>query len=87
MRIAPHLIDTALLTCALVLVIGSGQYPFAVNWLTAKLLALIVYIGLGTIALKRGRTQTVRAAAYAGAVMVFFYIGAVAFTKNPLIFL
>lgn len=86
-RIAPHLIDTTLLACALVLVISSRQYPFAVNWLTAKLLALILYIGLGTIALKRGSTMTVRAAAYAGAVAVFFYIGAVAFTKNPLIFL
>lgn len=86
-RIAPHLIDTTLLSCAVLLAVMSGQYPFSANWLTAKLVALVVYIGLGTVALKRGRTRTVRVAAYAGAIAVFCYIGAVAFSKNPLIFL
>jgi len=55
-RIVPHVIDTVLLASALVMVVWSHQYPFAQNWLTAKLFALIVYIGLGTVALKRGNT-------------------------------
>jgi uncharacterized membrane protein SirB2 len=41
-----------------------------------------VYIVLGTIALKRGRTRGVRAGAWVAALAVFFYILAVAFTKQ-----
>lgn len=60
-RILPHLIDTVLLASALTLVFWSGQYPFQQSLLTAKLLALLVYIALGTVALKRGKTPVVRA--------------------------
>jgi uncharacterized membrane protein SirB2 len=56
-------------------------------WLTAKIVALVAYILLGSVALKYGRTKTVRAAAYAGALATFGYIVAVAVTKNPLFFL
>jgi uncharacterized membrane protein SirB2 len=86
-RVAPHLIDTTLLGSALLMVVLSGQYPFVQNWLTAKLIALVIYIGLGTIALKRGKTKRVRAFAFFGAITVFCYIGAVALTKNPSFFL
>jgi len=54
-KIVPHVVDTLLLVSALTLVFGSDQYPFEQPWLTAKVLALIVYIALGTIALKRGK--------------------------------
>src|SRR3954469_25391588 len=43
-KVLPHVIDTLLLASALVLVFQSGQYPFVQPWLTAKVLALIVYI-------------------------------------------
>ena len=33
------------------------QYPLVHGWLTAKFFALIAYIVLGTIALKRGKTR------------------------------
>lgn len=85
-RIAPHLIDTLLLVSALALVFMSAQYPFVQGWLTAKVLALLVYIGLGTVALKRGKTKPVRAAALLAGLAVFAYIGAVAVSKNPLPF-
>jgi uncharacterized membrane protein SirB2 len=85
-RIAPHVIDTALLTSAVVLVVWSGQYPFVQPWLTAKLLALIAYIGLGTVALKRGRNKSVRIGAFVAALTLFAYIGAVALTKQVLVF-
>jgi uncharacterized membrane protein SirB2 len=39
-KIAPHIVDTALLASALTMVIWSGQYPFVEPWLTAKVLAL-----------------------------------------------
>ena len=85
-RIAPHVVDTLLLTSAVIMVIWSRQYPFVQNWLTAKVLALIIYIALGTIALKRGRNKTVRACAFIAALAVFAYIGLVAMTKQALVF-
>ncbi|MDP9109567.1 MAG: SirB2 family protein [Pseudomonadota bacterium] len=81
--VAPHLIDTLLLVSALTLALRSGQYPFAQPWLTAKLLALCVYIALGTIALKRGRSKTVRTVALVAALVTFAYIVTVAVTRRP----
>jgi uncharacterized membrane protein SirB2 len=83
-RRAPHVVDTALLASAIALAMSSAQYPLAQRWLTAKLLTLLVYIVLGSIALKRGATRRLRALAFAGAIMAFAYIVAVAATKNPL---
>jgi len=83
-RIVPHVIDTLLLASALALVIWSHQYPIAQNWLTAKLIALIAYIGLGTVALKRGKTKGARTAAFIGALLVFGYIVKVALTRQVL---
>ena len=85
-RILPHAVDSLLLASALVMVVWSEQYPFVQGWLTAKVLALVAYIALGTIALKRGRTKPVRVGAFIGALMVFMYIGAVAMTKQALVF-
>jgi uncharacterized membrane protein SirB2 len=85
-RIAPHLVDTLLLASAIALAAWSGQYPFVRGWLTAKVIALLGYILLGAIALKHGRTKTVRACAFIGALALFVYIGAVALTKQPIPF-
>ena len=84
-KVAPHAIDTLLLASAIGLAVWSSQYPGQSPWLTAKLVALVAYIGLGTVALKRGRTRQVRALAFVGALACFAYILAVAVTKNPLI--
>lgn len=84
-RIAPHLVDTLLLASAIGLALVSHQYPGQMPWLTAKMVALVGYIVLGTVALKRGRTKGVRSAAFAGALACFAYIVAVALTKNPLV--
>jgi uncharacterized membrane protein SirB2 len=81
-RVAPHLVDTALLASAIALAVMIGQYPLVHGWLTAKVLGLLAYIVLGTIALKRGRTRGVRVAAFCGALLVFAYIVAVAITKS-----
>ena len=77
-RIVPHVIDTVLLTSAVTLAVWSRQYPIAQDWLTAKVVALFVYIALGMVALKRGRSRVVRALAWLGALAVFVYIVAVA---------
>ena len=85
-RVAPHVIDTALLASAVTLAVLSGQYPLAQGWLSAKVLALLLYIVLGTVALKRGKTRAVRATAFAAALACFGYIVAVAVSKQPLPF-
>jgi len=85
-RIAPHVVDTLLLASALWLAWMMRQYPFVHGWLTAKVLGLLAYIVLGSIALRRGRTSTVRTVAFAGALLAAAYVVAVALTKDPLPF-
>jgi uncharacterized membrane protein SirB2 len=85
-RIVPHIVDTALLASALIMVFWSVQYPFVQPWLTAKVLGLIVYVMLGTVALKRGKTRAARGWALVAALLTFAYIVMVAFTKQPLLF-
>ena len=82
-KVLPHLVDTLLLASGLGLAWMIRQYPFESGWLTAKLLGLILYIGLGTLALKRGRTRTIRAWCLALALVTFGYIVSVALTKTP----
>ncbi|MFN3791945.1 SirB2 family protein [Massilia sp.] len=84
-RIVPHVVDTLLLASAIGLAVVSHQYPGQMPWLTAKVVGLVAYVVLGTIALKRGRTQSVRTAAFVSALACFAYIVAVAVTKNPLV--
>lgn len=81
-KVAPHIIDTVLLVSALTIAVWSSQYPFQQSWLTAKLFALLLYIVLGTIALKRGKTRTIRILAYVGALATFGYIVTVALTRH-----
>ena len=82
-RIVPHLNDTLLLASGISLAVLTRQYPLVNGWLSAKLFALILYIVLGTIALKRGQTQGQRIAAWIAALLVFCYMVAVAITRDP----
>lgn len=83
-RIVPHVIDTVLLASAIAMAIMIRQYPLVAPWLTAKVIGLVAYIALGTVALKRGRTKRMRIVAWAAAQVVFLYIVAVAVLKRPL---
>jgi uncharacterized membrane protein SirB2 len=83
-RIAPHVVDTLLLASALWLAALIGQYPFVQGWLTAKVLGLVAYVVLGSVALKRARSKPVRAAAFALALATAAYIVSVALTRDPL---
>ena len=85
-RIAPHIVDTLLLLSAIGLTLTIHQYPITSSWLTAKLIGLVVYIGLGVVTLRIAKTQPVRIAAYLFAIITFFYISMVAFAKSPLLF-
>lgn len=84
-RVAPHVVDTVLLASAAWLAWQLGQYPFVHGWLTAKLLALLAYIALGTLALRRGRTKALRVTAFAGASLAAAYIVVVALTRDALL--
>jgi len=85
-KVAPHVVDTVLLASAVALAAMLAQYPFVHAWLTAKVTGLVLYIALGTVALKRGRTRHARIAAWVAAQLVLGYVVAVAMTKNPVIF-
>lgn len=86
-RVVPHIIDTLLLASGIGLAILIQQYPLVHSWLTAKFFALILYIVLGTVALKRGKTRTQRIVAWIAALLVFGYMVAVALAHDPLPFL
>ena len=80
-KIAPHVIDTVLLVCGVILasMIGADQ-----PWILAKIVGLILYIVVGTIAIKRGKKPGTRAIAAIIAVLIFFYIVGIAISHNPL---
>ena len=81
-KVAPHVVDTVLLVSALGMVFQARFSPLQHPWLAAKIAGLLLYIVLGSIALKRGRTRAVRITAFAGALLALGYITAVAFTKS-----
>lgn len=84
LRYLSYSIDTVLLTAALMLASILHQYPFVHAWLTVKVLLLICYIVLGSLALKRARTPRVRLICWLSALVVFAFIISVARAHNPL---
>lgn len=86
-KIMPHIVDTVLLASAISLAFLIKQYPLADAWLTAKVMGLLVYIGLGMVALRFGKTRITKISAWVMAQIVFFYIVMVALTKSPAIVL
>lgn len=81
-RVVPHVNDTLLLGAAVAMLVVGGLNPLQHPWLAAKIVGLLAYIGLGTVALKRGRTKAIRIKALIAALGVFAYIVAVAITKQ-----
>ena len=81
-RIAPHVIDTLFLLSGIAMLYMLSLNPFTQGWLLAKFGGLIVYILLGTIAIKRGPTLQIRMIAFVGAVSVFAYIAGVALSRS-----
>jgi uncharacterized membrane protein SirB2 len=82
-RYLSYTIDTILLTAALMLSSILHMYPFVHSWLTVKVVLLVVYIVLGTIALKRGRTLRVRLGSWIAALLVYAFIFSVARAHDP----
>lgn len=83
----PHIVDSVLLLSALTLAWMLRLHPGNAPWILAKIVGLVVYIGLGMLALKPGRPWGLRATAWIAALAVFGWIVSVALTKDPLGFL
>lgn len=81
-KIVPHVNDTVLLITAGILAYTLQQYPFVDSWLTAKFIALLVYIVLGTFALKRAKKMKNKILFFILALLVFSYIVGVALNRT-----
>ena len=84
-KVLPHINDTVLLVSAIILASQWGWSALQMPWLLTKIMALLVYIALGVLALKKGRNKVIRTSAWLAAILTFSYIIAVAITKNPLL--
>jgi uncharacterized membrane protein SirB2 len=80
-------VDTLLLTAALMLTSVIHQYPFQAPWLTMKVVLLVAYVVLGSVALKRGRTRAIRVIAFVAALVTVGMLFTVARAHHPLGFL
>ncbi|HEY6093714.1 MAG TPA: SirB2 family protein [Gallionellaceae bacterium] len=82
-RVLPHSIDTLLLGSAIALALQLQLSPLHAPWLLSKIVALLLYIALGMVAIRHGRTRRMRVYAWLAAQLVFLYIVSVALTRDP----
>jgi uncharacterized membrane protein SirB2 len=83
-RYLSYSIDTVLLTAALMLATMLPSAMFANGWLLEKIILLVVYIVLGSFALKRGRSRKSRVWFFFAAIGVFGFMISVALAHHPL---
>lgn len=83
-RLLSYGIDTLLLGAGALLWALLSLNPVSSPWLGTKLLLLLLYIVLGSLALKRARGPQLRAACYAGALLVYLGMASVALAHHPL---
>ena len=84
LRALSYSIDSVLLTAALMLIAVLPATVFANHWLTVKLALLVLYIVLGSLALKRGRSARMRGVCYVAALALFAAVVGIARTHQPL---
>ena len=84
-KITPHINDSFLLLSAIALAVFIAQYPISSSWLNAKIIALLLYIIFGSVALKRGKSKHTRIIAGLLSLLIFAYIVLVAFSKNAFV--
>jgi uncharacterized membrane protein SirB2 len=76
-------VDTVLLTAALMLFTLLPGAVFANGWLGTKLVLLVGYVGLGTLAMGRARTPRARTIAFVAAVVVYATMIGIARAHHP----
>lgn len=84
LRYLSYAIDTVLFAAAVTMVWLLHEVWLGAGWLWAKLMLLPIYVVLGSFALKRGRTATIRLVSYLAALAVFVSIYLVARGHDPL---
>ncbi|MFO1264471.1 MAG: SirB2 family protein [Rhodoferax sp.] len=82
-RRASYGIDTALLMAALTLMHILQLNPLQAGWLGTKILLLLLYIVLGTMALKRAQTSAAKATYLVAALLCLGYMASVARAHSP----
>ncbi|MCC6202764.1 MAG: SirB2 family protein [Gammaproteobacteria bacterium] len=81
-RILPHTVDAIFLGSGIWLAILLRYLPHQQPWFAAKLLGILAYILLGLVALRRGRTKTIRATTWIASLACFAYVVGAARTKS-----
>ncbi|MGB0865528.1 MAG: SirB2 family protein [Granulosicoccaceae bacterium] len=82
-KVLPHVVDTFLLLSGLTLAYTLKLSPLAVPWLGLKLILLLVYIVLGTLALKRAPNRPLKLLSFVGALLAFAQMLGVAINHSP----
>lgn len=82
-RVASWVIDSTLLTAGALLWAALQIHPVHQPWLGTKLVLLLVYIGLGTMALRRARSTGARLGWTFAALACFGFMVSVAQTHHP----
>ena len=83
-RTIPDIVDSILLFSAFGMMYLLEYSPFEHYWLAAKMIGLVVYILLGAVALKYGRSIVVKRVSFVAALIVFAYLVSVAATRQVL---
>ena len=78
LKIAPHVIDTTLFVFAMIMLF-SASFGLSHAWVLAKVLGLLMYIGFGVMAIRKGKTW-----GFAGALASYTYVLGVAKSKSVL---
>ena len=82
-RILPPIIDSLILISGVTLMVLLHLNTENAPWLTVKLIALVVYIVLGIIALNRVNNYHIQATSFVAAVLTILFMASVAVTHNP----
>ena len=83
LRRLSYAIDTVLLAAAILLMLLLQAWPGQQRWLTVKLLLVLAYIALGSLALRRGRGAGFRQLCFMAALGVFAFIVGIARRHDP----
>ena len=86
-RTLPHVVDAAFLATGIALAGMLSANPLEQSWLMAKLIGLVAYIVLASLAYKRVESRRARVALFVAALLVFTWVISVARLKTPLGFL
>jgi len=78
-----YIIDICLLSLALYLVYILPRAYFYNGWIYLKILLVITYIVLGSFAIKRGKTKTIKIICFILAMLIFIQIYFIAKLKHP----